>query len=70
MVWKYCSECYIEKLVIFDISVVDLVGDVDLIKVVEGCSFGDFEIIVYGFILWVYCGIVVVNELFDFVECI
>lgn len=64
--WVYCDECYVEKLVMLDVSVVDLIGDVDFIKVVM-LKFFYFDqwVIYFGLVLCVYCSFFVLNELLD-----
>ncbi|MCA1727427.1 MAG: magnesium chelatase [Actinobacteria bacterium] len=59
---------YAEKLATPDISVADLIGDVDPIKVAEGRHLGDELTIHYGLIPRTNRGIVAINELPDLPE--
>lgn len=69
--WVYCEECYVEKLVILDVSVVDFIGDVDFIKVVSlKLFYFDEWVIYFGLVFCFYCSIFVINELFDLQFCI
>jgi magnesium chelatase subunit I len=66
--WKPRDERYAEKLATPDVSVGDLIGDVDPIKVAEGRALGDPETVHYGLVPRTNRGIVAVNELPDLAE--
>src|SRR3954467_8791035 len=66
--WKHRDERYAEKLATPDVSVGDLIGDVDPIKVAEGRVLGDPETVHYGLVPRTHRGIVAVNELPDLAE--
>ena len=66
--WKHRSERYAEKLATPDVSVGDLIGDVDPIKVAEGRVLGDPETVHYGLVPRTNRGIVAINELPDLAE--
>jgi magnesium chelatase subunit I len=66
--WKSRSERYAEKLATPDVSVGDLIGDVDPIKVAEGRMLGDPETVHYGLVPRTNRGIVAINELPDLAE--
>lgn len=64
--WLHRSERYGEKLATPDVSVADLVGDVDPIKAANmRLSFADEQVIHYGIIPRSHRGIFVINELPD-----
>ena len=64
--WMHCSERYGEKLATPDVSVADLIGDVDPIKAANmRLSFADERVIHYGIIPRSNRGIFVINELPD-----
>ncbi len=64
--WVHCSERYGEKLATPDVSVADLIGDVDPIKAANmRLSFADERVIHYGIIPRSHRGIFVINELPD-----
>ncbi len=64
--WLHRSERYGEKLATPDVSVADLIGDVDPIKAANlKLSFADEEVIHYGIIPRSHRGIFVINELPD-----
>lgn len=64
--WMHRSERYGEKLATPDVSVADLVGDVDPIKAANlRLSFADERVIHYGIIPRSHRGIFVINELPD-----
>src|SRR3954466_1165549 len=62
------DERYAEKLATPALSVGDLIGDVDPIKVAEGRVLGDPETVHYGLVPRTNRGIVAVNELPDLAE--
>ena len=66
--WLHRSERYGEKLATPDVSMADLIGDVDPIKVAEGRYLGDELTIHYGLIPRTNRGIFCVNELPDLAE--
>jgi magnesium chelatase subunit I len=66
--WKHRTDRYAEKLATPDVSVGDLIGDVDPIKVAEGRVLGDPETVHYGLVPRTNRGIVAVNELPDLAE--
>jgi magnesium chelatase subunit I len=59
---------FAEKLATPDISVADLIGDVDPIKVAQGRTLGDEETIHWGLVPRHHRGIVAINELPDLPE--
>jgi len=64
--WLHSSERYGEKLATPDVSVADLIGDVDPIKAANlRLSFADERVIHYGIIPRSHRGIFVINELPD-----
>ncbi len=64
--WLHRSERYIEKLATPDVSVADLIGDIDPIKAaVQKLSYADEKVIHYGLIPRANRGIFVINELPD-----
>ncbi|MEZ5017913.1 MAG: sigma 54-interacting transcriptional regulator [Flavipsychrobacter sp.] len=64
--WLHRGERYGEKLATPDVSVADLIGDVDPIKAANlRLSFADEEVIHYGIIPRSHRGIFVINELPD-----
>ncbi|MGQ0668276.1 MAG: sigma 54-interacting transcriptional regulator [Actinomycetota bacterium] len=68
VVWIGRGERYAEKLATPDISVADLIGDVDPIRVAEGRYLADELTIHYGLIPRTNRGIVAINELPDLPE--
>ena len=64
--WLHRSERYSEKLATPDVSVADLIGDIDPIKAMNlKLSFADEDVIHYGLIPRSNRGIFVINELPD-----
>lgn len=64
--WMHKSERYSEKLATPDVSVADLVGDIDPIKAANlKLSFGDERVIHFGMIPRANRGLFVINELPD-----
>jgi magnesium chelatase subunit I len=64
--WLHRSERYVEKLATPDVSIADLIGDVDPIKAAHlKLSYSDEEAIHYGLIPRAHRGIFVINELPD-----
>src|SRR4051795_5949204 len=66
--WRHRDERYAEKLATPDVSVGDLIGDVDPIKVAQGRVLGDPETVHYGLVPRTNRGIVSINELPDLAE--
>src|SRR5437763_10501273 len=66
--WRHRDDRYAEKLATPDVSVGDLIGDVDPIKVAEGRLLGDPETVHYGLVPRTNRGIVAINELPDLAE--
>jgi magnesium chelatase subunit I len=66
--WKHREDRYAEKLATPDVSVGDLIGDVDPIKVAQGRVLGDPETVHYGLVPRTNRGIVAINELPDLAE--
>jgi magnesium chelatase subunit I len=66
--WKHRDDRFAEKLATPDVSVGDLIGDVDPIKVAEGRVLGDPETVHYGLVPRTNRGIVAINELPDLAE--
>lgn len=64
--WIHRSERYAEKLATPDVSVADLIGDIDPIKAANmRLSFADEQVLHYGIIPRSHRGIFVINELPD-----
>lgn len=64
--WLHRSERYGEKLATPDVSVADLIGDIDPIKAANlRLSFADEEVLHYGIIPRSHRGVFVINELPD-----
>ena len=68
VVWIERDARYAEKLATPDVSMADLVGEVDPIKVAAGRYLGDAETIHYGLIPRTNRGIFAINELPDLTE--
>ena len=68
IVWLTPDQRYGEKLATPDISVADLVGEVDPIKVAEGRYLADEYTIHYGLIPRTHRGVFAINELPDLAE--
>src|SRR3954454_13544543 len=66
--WRHRDERYAEKLATPDVSVGDLIGDGDPIKVAEGRVLGDPETVHFGLVPRTNRGIVSINELPDLAE--
>ncbi len=66
--WLHRSERYGEKLATPDITIADLIGEVDPIKVAEGRYLSDELTIHYGLLARTHRGIFVINELPDLAE--
>jgi magnesium chelatase subunit I len=68
VVWLGREHRYAEKLATPDVSVADLIGEIDPIKVAEGRYLADTETIHYGLIPRTNRGIFAINELPDLTE--
>jgi len=68
IVWRHRDERYAEKLATPDVTIADLIGDVDPIKVAEGRSLGDELTIHFGLLPRTHRGIFCINELPDLTE--
>ena len=68
IVWLTRDHRYAEKLATPDVSVADLIGEIDPIKVAEGRYLADAETIHYGLIPRTNRGIFAINELPDLTE--
>src|SRR5204863_4931762 len=66
--WIGREHRYAEKLATPDVSVADLIGEIDPIKIAEGRYLADEETIHYGLIPRVNRGIFAINELPDLTE--
>ncbi|MEM1229082.1 MAG: sigma 54-interacting transcriptional regulator [Pseudomonadota bacterium] len=66
--WLHRSERYAEKLATPDITIADLIGEVDPIKVAEGRYLSDALTLHYGLVPRVNRGIFAINELPDLAE--
>ena len=66
--WLHRDERYAEKLATPDVTIADLIGDVDPIKVAAGRSLGDELTIHFGLIPRTNRGIFCINELPDLTE--
>lgn len=68
VIWLGREHRYAEKLATPDVSVADLIGEIDPIKVAEGRYLADTETIHYGLIPRTNRGIFAINELPDLTE--
>jgi magnesium chelatase subunit I len=66
--WVHRDERYVEKLATPDVSVADLIGDIDPIKVAEGRSLSDELTMHFGLLPRANRGIFCINELPDLAE--
>jgi len=66
--WLHRDDRYVEKLATPDVSIADLIGDVDPVKVAAGRSLGDELTIHFGLLLRTNRGIFCINELPDLAE--
>jgi magnesium chelatase subunit I len=66
--WVHREDRYVEKLATPDVSIADLIGDVDPVKVAEGRSLGDELTIHFGLLPRTHRGIFCINELPDLTE--
>jgi magnesium chelatase subunit I len=68
IVWIPREARYAEKLATPDVSMADLIGEIDPIKVAEGRHLDDEEAIHYGLVPRAHRGIFAINELPDLLE--
>ncbi len=68
IVWVAREDRFVEKLATPDVSIADLIGDVDPIKVAQGRTLSDEETIHFGLIPRTHRGIFCINELPDLTE--
>jgi len=66
--WLHRDERYVEKLATPDVSIADLIGDIDPIRVAEGRSLGDERTMHFGLLPRSNRGIFCINELPDLAE--
>jgi magnesium chelatase subunit I len=66
--WVHRDERYVEKLATPDVSIADLIGDVDPIKVARGRTLSDELTIHFGLVPRTHRGIFCINELPDLTE--
>ena len=66
--WVAHDSRYVEKLATPDVSIADLIGDVDPVKVAEGRSLSDELTIHFGLLPRTHRGIFCINELPDLTE--
>ena len=66
--WVHRDDRYVEKLATPDVSIADLIGDVDPVKVAAGRSLGDELTIHFGLLPRTHRGIFCINELPDLTE--
>ncbi len=66
--WVHRDDRYVEKLATPDVSIADLIGDVDPIKVAQGRTLGDELTIHFGLLPRTNRGIFCINELPDLTE--
>lgn len=63
--WVHRSERYIEKLATPDVTIADLIGELDLVKYAQGRSLSDEGVMHFGLIPRASRGLFVINELPD-----
>jgi magnesium chelatase subunit I len=66
--WVHRDDRYVEKLATPDVSIADLIGDVDPVKVASGRSLSDELTIHFGLLPRTHRGIFCINELPDLTE--
>jgi len=66
--WIHRDDRYVEKLATPDVSIADLIGDVDPIKVAQGRSLADEDTMHFGLVPRTHRGIFCINELPDLTE--
>jgi magnesium chelatase subunit I len=68
LAWIHRGDRYVEKLATPDVSIADLIGDVDPVKVASGRSLSDELTIHFGLVPRTHRGIFCINELPDLTE--
>jgi magnesium chelatase subunit I len=68
VVWVHRDDRYVEKLATPDVSIADLIGDVDPVKVARGRTLADELTIHFGLVPRTHRGIFCINELPDLTE--
>ena len=66
--WVHRDDRYVEKLATPDVSIADLIGDVDPVKVAQGRTLADELTIHFGLVPRTHRGIFCINELPDLTE--
>ena len=66
--WVHRDDRYVEKLATPDVSIADLIGDVDPVKVAQGRALSDELTIHFGLVPRTHRGIFCINELPDLTE--
>jgi magnesium chelatase subunit I len=66
--WVHRDDRYVEKLATPDVSIADLIGDVDPVKVAEGRSLADERTLHFGLVPRTHRGVFCINELPDLTE--
>jgi magnesium chelatase subunit I len=66
--WVHRDDRYVEKLATPDVSIADLIGDIDPVRVAEGRSLGDELTIHFGLLPRTNRGVFCINELPDLTE--
>ena len=66
--WVHREDRYVEKLATPDVSIADLIGDVDPVKVAQGRTLADELTIHFGLVPRTHRGIFCINELPDLTE--
>jgi magnesium chelatase subunit I len=66
--WLHRDDRYVEKLATPDVSIADLIGDVDPVKVAQGRTLADELTIHFGLVPRTHRGIFCINELPDLTE--
>ncbi|MEM7412479.1 MAG: sigma 54-interacting transcriptional regulator [Myxococcota bacterium] len=68
VVWVHRDARYVEKLATPDVSIADLIGDVDPVKVAAGRTLADEDTMHFGLVPRTHRGIFCINELPDLTE--
>jgi magnesium chelatase subunit I len=63
--WVHRSERYVEKLATPDVTIADLIGEIDLVKYAQGRALADEGVMHFGLIPRAARGLFVINELPD-----
>ncbi len=63
--WVHRSERYVEKLATPDVTIADLIGEIDLVRYAQGRSLSDESTVHFGMIPRANRGLFVINELPD-----